>query len=95
MSQGRLSRFTPLPSPANKLKVQVTQGNVTCEAEALITITSRSCRKPAAGSGRQGSPFIPIKSAGRTWRSKFDAEQNVIVINNGHRDFVFVSRARR
>jgi hypothetical protein len=27
------------------------------------------------------------------WRSRYDAEQNVIVINNGHRDFVYASRS--
>ena len=27
-------------------------------------------------------------------RSRYDAEQNVIVINNGHRDFVYASRSR-
>ena len=31
---------------------------------------------------------------GALWRSRFDAERNLIVVNNGHRDFVFASKAR-
>ena len=26
------------------------------------------------------------------WRSRFDAECNLVVINNGHRDFVYAAR---
>ena len=28
------------------------------------------------------------------WRSRFDGERNLIVINNGHRDFVYAARTR-
>jgi len=28
------------------------------------------------------------------WRSKFDADKNVIVINNGHRDFVYAGKQK-
>ena len=31
---------------------------------------------------------------GKLWRSRFDAERNLIVVNNGHRDFVFATRSR-
>jgi hypothetical protein len=31
---------------------------------------------------------------GELWRSRFDATRNVIVVNNGHRDFVFASRSQ-
>jgi hypothetical protein len=34
------------------------------------------------------------RGAAELWRSKFDLDQNVIVINSGHRDFVFASRNR-
>jgi hypothetical protein len=29
-----------------------------------------------------------------SWRSRLDAERNVIVVNNGHRDFVYASRSK-
>jgi hypothetical protein len=32
--------------------------------------------------------------AGKLSRSWFDAEKNVVVINSGHRDFLFANRAR-
>ena len=34
------------------------------------------------------------RAAGELWRSRFDAERNLIVVNNGHRDFVFATRNR-
>jgi hypothetical protein len=34
------------------------------------------------------------RAAGERWRSRFDAERNLIVVNNGHRDFVFAMRSR-
>src|ERR1019366_4342899 len=34
------------------------------------------------------------RSAGALWRSRFDAERNLIVVNSGHRDFVFATRSR-
>jgi hypothetical protein len=34
------------------------------------------------------------RAAGELWRSRLDAERNVIVVNNGHRDFVFATRNR-
>jgi len=34
------------------------------------------------------------RAAGELWRSRFDAERNLIVVNNGHRDFVFATKNR-
>ena len=34
------------------------------------------------------------RAPGETWRSKFDIARNLIVINNGHRDFVYASRTK-
>jgi hypothetical protein len=34
------------------------------------------------------------RAPGESWRSKFDAARNVIVVNNGHRDFVYASRGK-
>ncbi|MEO8008134.1 MAG: hypothetical protein ABI728_06390, partial [Betaproteobacteria bacterium] len=31
---------------------------------------------------------------GKLWRSRFDAEQNVIVVNSGHRDYIYAARAK-
>ena len=34
------------------------------------------------------------KRPGELWRSRYDTEQNVIVVNNGHRDFVYAARSK-
>ena len=34
------------------------------------------------------------RSAGELWRCRFDTERNIIVVNSGHRDFVFATRRR-
>ena len=50
-------------------------------------------RQPAAN--RNGLPGYTFKkAAGELWRSKYETELNVIVINNGHRDFVYASKNR-
>ena len=43
----------------------------------------------------QGLPDYTFERApGESWRSKFDPRRNVIVVNNGHRDFVYASRSK-
>jgi hypothetical protein len=43
----------------------------------------------------QGLPgYTYQKAAGELWRSRYDAERNLVVINNGHRDFVYAARNR-
>ena len=47
----------------------------------------------AANVPSQGLPGYTLeRAAGESWRSRFDIARNVIVINNGHRDFVYASR---
>jgi len=77
-----------------RLKVIVWQGDVVCEAEALITVTHELLAQigatPVPSQGLPGYTFE--RAAGESWRSRFDATRNVIVVNNGHRDFVYASR---
>ena len=78
-----------------RLTVAATQGDVVCEAEALVTVTDSLIPDQRGSAPRQGLPgYTYEKAPGRDWRSRYDLEQNVIVINNGHRDFVFSSRTR-
>ena len=43
----------------------------------------------------QGLPGYTFhKAAGELWRSRFDAERDLVVINNGHRDFVYAARGK-
>jgi hypothetical protein len=43
----------------------------------------------------QGLPGYTFESApGDSWRSRYDATRNIIVVNNGHRDFVYAARSK-
>jgi len=76
------------------IAVTVTQGANECAGEGIITVTDSilpEMKKPMQN--RHGLPGYTFrKAAGELWRSKFDAELNVIIINNGHRDFVYASK---
>ncbi len=40
-----------------------------------------------------GAAWLHVpQGGGGLWRSRFDAERNLVVINNGHRDFVYAAR---
>jgi hypothetical protein len=44
-------------------------------------------------SASSGLPGYTFESApGEGWRSRFDSARNIIVVNNGHRDFVYAGR---
>ena len=79
-----------------RLGVTARQGDAACEAEALVTITDSLLPEPKErAANRQGLPGYTLEHApGKLWRSRYDAEQNVIVVNSGHRDFIFASRAK-
>jgi len=77
-----------------RVRVTVSQGDVERKAEALITVTRELLPQVGAtnteGSGLPGYTFE--SAPGESWRSKYDAARNVIVVNNGHRDFVYAAR---
>lgn len=80
-----------------RLRVAVTQREVTCTAEALITVTDRLDVQTggAASATVRGLPGYTFeRAAGELWRSRFDADRNLIIVNSGHRDFVFATRNR-
>jgi hypothetical protein len=79
-----------------RVEVVVTQRDVACRAEAQLTVTASLVdRTGRSDSAYQGLPgYTYQKAAGELWRSRFDAERNLVVINNGHRDFVYAARNR-
>ena len=88
--------LAPAAPGLSRLKVTVTQREVICTAEALVTVTDTI--EPSVGSAIINSRGLPgytfERAAGELWRSRYDAERNVIVVNNGHRDFVFATANR-
>jgi hypothetical protein len=89
--------FEAPDSPALvRLSVAVSQRDIRCTAEALITVTD-SLDVPMSSSvvNARGLPGYTFeRAAGEAWRSRFDAGRNLIVVNSGHRDFVFSTRSR-
>jgi len=80
-----------------RVKVMVSQNDIERSAEALITVTRELLSQVGTTTmvESQGLPGYTFESApGDSWRSRYDASRNVIVINNGHRDFVYVARTR-
>src|SRR6266849_5811365 len=79
-----------------RLSVTVSQRDVSCSAEALITVTDslEAAVGPSLFNARGLPGYTFERAAGELWRSRFDAERNLIVVNNGHRDFVFATRSR-
>lgn len=79
-----------------RVKVTVRQNDIVCVNEALITVTNELLAQAnAASAPARGLPGYTFERApGETWRSKFDPKRNLIVVNNGHRDFVYASRTK-
>jgi len=79
-----------------RLSVVVSQQAVRSSAEALITVVDHldEAIGPAVVNARGLPGYAFERAAGELWRSRFDAERNLIVVNNGHRDFVFATRSR-
>lgn len=89
--------FTAALQPGlTRIKVTATQDQKRCEDEGIVTVTDTLLPEmQAPAESQQGLPgYTFSKAPGELWRSKYDIEQNVIVINNGHRDFVYASRNR-
>jgi hypothetical protein len=95
-ADGEIVTFTAPDEPA-LVKVQLTaaQDETTCQGEALITVTDSLLPEKKEADQQRGLPGYTFQKApGQLWRSRYDVEQNVIVINNAHRDFVYAARTR-
>lgn len=96
-SNAEIVSFQALQEPGlTRLRVLVRQGKIECEAGALITVTQELLPETAKISGsKQGLPAYTFEHRpGELWRSRFDQARNLIIINNAHRDFVYVARNR-
>ena len=79
-----------------RLSVTVSQRDIRCSAEALVTVTDSLdlSVSPSVANARGLPGYTFERAAGELWRSRFDAVRNLIVVNSGHRDFVFATRTR-
>jgi hypothetical protein len=62
----------------------------------LVTVTDslEAAMSPAVIATRGLPGYTFERAAGELWRCRFDAARNIIVVNSGHRDFVFATRNR-
>jgi hypothetical protein len=77
------------------VELRATQGETLIVANALVTVTAELEGRSGAsgGAARRGLPGYTYQRApGELWRSRYDAEKVVIVINNAHADFIYASR---
>ncbi|MXY57562.1 MAG: hypothetical protein F4Y41_14405 [Gammaproteobacteria bacterium] len=77
------------------VKLVATQRDVVCEAKALVTVTDSLLADRDGAPARQGLPGYTYENApGQLWRSRYELDRELIVVNSGHRDFVFASQSR-
>ncbi len=78
-----------------ELSVTVTQGETVCSAAAVVTVTDSLLPDRPKSSDQRGLPDYTFENApGELWRSRYDTDQNLIVVNTGHRDFVYATRQK-
>jgi hypothetical protein len=77
------------------VELRVRQGETLLAANALVTVTAELLKRPggAGSASRRGLPGYTYQRApGELWRSHYDAERSVIIVNNAYADFVYASR---
>ena len=100
--QGRLSAesgeivtFTAPEEPGLCiLEAVATQGNLVENARATITVSETLIERDMSP-GEKGSKGLPgytfLRAPGELWRSRYDEKNNLIVVNNGHRDYLYAA----
>jgi hypothetical protein len=89
--------FVAPPEPCLvRVSVTAMQADVRVEADGIITVTDSILPPPKDRSvAGHGLPGYTLEHApGKLWRSRMDAERNLIVVNSGHRDYVFAARSK-
>ncbi len=93
------SEFVEFSAPSEPgltiIEGNVRQGGETRNARAAVTITAELLpqRSRESSGRRKGLPGYTYRSApGELWRSRYDEENSLIIINNAHPDFIFASR---
>jgi len=86
-----------------RIEVSVSQNEVEVKAEAILTITDQIIPKyenkedsfSKKKKDQKGLPEYTFEKApGMLWRSRYDEERNIIIINSGHKDFVYSSKIK-
>ena len=95
--EGEIVEFKASSEPGiTIIKAEIIQDNIICDAEAIITVTEELITNKDNNSGDKPDKGLPsytfLKRPGELWRSRYDRNNNIIVINNGHSDYLFASK---
>ena len=79
-----------------QIGLTATEGDRICEATGLVTVTETLVESTQpGGDNKQGLPAYSFqRAAGELWRSRFELDRNLIIVNSGHRDFVYASKTK-
>jgi hypothetical protein len=89
---GEIATFTASAEPGLVVaRVVATQGATSCTADARITVTDVLIDHGESDEGvTKGLPgYTYLRAPGELWRSRYDEAANLIIINNGHADYLF------
>ena len=91
-------RFTAPDQPGlSVIQATATQAETQCSAESTVTVAESIGERldnSDQGGGRGIPDYTYRHAPGELWRSRYDAEHNLIVVNNGHSDFRYAEQKR-
>jgi hypothetical protein len=95
---GEIVTYTAPPEPGLViLEATASQGEAICQAQAIITVTETLIEQEER-EGEEHAKGLPgytfLRAPGELWRSRYDLKNNLIVINNGHKDYIFAAQKR-
>ncbi len=93
---GEMITFTAPQEPGLcVLEANAAQGDIVLHAEAAITV-SQSLMERETGPGDKAGKGLPgytfLRAPGELWRSRYDDKNNLVVVNNGHRDYLYAAQ---
>ncbi len=96
-SGGEIAEFAAPDEPCiSIIEATALQEDVAVTTESVITVTDQLLPKKDTTGGSMNKKGLPgytyRKAPGELWRSRFELEKYLIVINNGHADFIFASK---
>jgi len=95
---GEIVDFTSNSDPGvDEIIAHVTQNDITISCLATVTITSELfSQNSASEEGKRDNKGLPGYTfnhcPGELWRSSYDSERTIIIINSGHADFIFAAK---
>jgi hypothetical protein len=94
--EGEIVFIAPDEPGISVIQAVVIEDTVVLKAEAIVTMTDSLFEKDdndGSMNGNKGIPNYTFKhAAGELWRSMFDMENNLIIINSGNADFIYASK---